>query len=261
MIRIHLSATGQTLLTGTEDAVTLRQPQDYIRVRVAIRDAMRSNADLNVIVLSSICEAWFWDLDRLPSVEIINDDPVTVLRRKLQVPSLPAEISEPALIVGLRLAELPAPENPGTDLLAWVAQHKLGEAWSVDQPSFAHLSQLVAWLACNHVPQVIEAIADKRMQLWLTRATGILLDGYRAVQQNADKAVPFLCCWRMLRVYDEELRAQWLEEAGWYVKELRAVANNLNELPLSSSVQKTIAQKVEPHWRRRLKEMDQEAVA
>src|SRR5438552_14020436 len=114
------------MLMEAASEMVLRQPEDYIRVRVGIRDAMRSRTDLDVFLLNSICETWFWDLDGLRGVEIINDDPAMLLRRKLQVPSLPAEIADPEIIVAFQLTELPVPDNPGTDLLAWVAKHKLG---------------------------------------------------------------------------------------------------------------------------------------
>lgn len=258
MIRVHL---GVDKLPTTISAETVRQPQDYIGARLAIRHAMQAKTDLDVFVLTSVCKTWFWDLDGLPDVRIRNEDPVALLCRKLQVPSLPAEIADTEVITSLQLLELPNSNDPTMDILAWVAKYKLGEVWSVDLPSSTHFGQLVGWLACNRVPRILEPLARKRMQVWLARATGPILEGYRVLRKDPDRLVPFVCCWRALNVYDEELRIRWLDEEGWYIRELRSLASSLNELPMPSTAQKIISQKAEAYWRRSLKELDQETVA
>lgn len=258
MISIHLGAVEAPAIPGAE---IMREPGDYISARLALRDALRDGVDLHVFVLTPVCEHWFWDLEGYPEVQLLQEDPVTQLRRKLQLPHLPVEVADADVIMGLKLLDLPDPAAPVTDVLAWAAQHTLGEVWSISQPSMAHLTNLLIWLASHPIPDGFAPIVKRRIEVWIDQSSGQLSEAYTCIQHDTSTSVLFLCCWQALKVYDKETRIRWLKEEDWYLQGLEGLAERLNGLPLPLVAQEGISKKAGPYWRRRLAEMDQETNA
>jgi len=257
MIEIHLGVVDTEPRLGAE---IIRKPQDYISARLAIRDALQSKQDLHVYVETRVCDEWFWDLESYPGVRLLQEDPVVLLCRKLHVPALPSKIVDPVAISSLRLLELPAPSDAVGDVSAWIAGHKLGKVWADTQPSYGHLTDLLTWLADNSVPEVLHAVAELRMELWINHSGGQLREAYHAIRQSPQKVTMFLCCWKALKKYDDETRARWLEEEKWYLADLQWLAEKLGDLPLPNIADKILSPKAEAYWHRRLTEFDQEAV-
>lgn len=257
MIRIHL---GVADAPDAADTLTLSQPEDYIGARLRIRDALRSGLPLEVFVLTRVCDGWFWDLEGDAEVQLLQEDPVTLLRRKLRVLALPPEVADPDLVISLALLDLPDPPEPVSDVVAWIVGHKLGEVWSVSHSSYEHATQLVAWWATRAVPTLLQPFAQRRLQIWIEQASGPLREVYRAMQQDPERSALALCCWQALKVYGDEIRRQWLQEEGWYLPHLVWLAERLGALPVPLKATKLLSLKAEAYWRRRLEELDKEVV-
>ncbi len=255
MIEIHLGIVDAKAPLGAEVVI---EAQDYINARVAIRNALVSKQPLHVYVLKRLCDEWFWDLENYPGVKLSREDPALKLREMLHVPTLPPEIADSAVIAALKLLELPPPEELVRDVSGWVVGHKLGAVWTVLQPSYAHLTDLLAWWSENAVPELLQPLSKRKMQSWIQQASGQLQAAYQAVMQEPGLSAKFLCCWKALKRYDEQTREDWLRELRWYLPELQWLADKLGDLPLPNEANKLLSPKAEAYWRRRLMELDQE---
>lgn len=258
MIRIHL---GHVDAGSRPSSQVVREPDDYIPARKAIRDALRVSADLELFVLSRVCDQWFWDLEGYSDVQLLQEDPRDLLRAKLQTGALPAELSDPLAISELEILDLPSPVAAVDDVIAWVLGHKLGDVWLVNEPSYEHLTQLVAALATCPVPRLLEPLVERRILAWAGRAGGQIGEAYRLIAATGSRGISFLCAYRALKVYDEATRILWLEEERWYLPGLQWIADKLGELPIPLAVDSSLSPKAEAHWRRRLRERDKEAAA
>jgi hypothetical protein len=255
VISVHFGVLDPPALAGAE---IISKPEDYVLARLAIRDALRTESDLDVFVLTPVCDRWFWDLEGYPQVRLLQDDPITLLSRKLHVPQLPLEIADSNVITALKLLDIPDPAEPIADVLAWVAGQKMDEVWAATQTSYRHITRLLAWMALNSIPSVLEPVAQRRLKLWVEQSRGTIAEVYRSIQNDAEKSILFLCCWQALRAYDEDTLVRWLKEEGWYIHNLREAVDNLGELPLPQVAQEKISSKARAYWRRRLEKLDQE---
>src|SRR5262245_25280283 len=102
MILIHLGVIDAPSRPGVE---VVREPQDYTDARLAVREARRAGTDLDVFVLNSVCYHWFWDLYGYPDVNISEEDPTSLLCKKLRISTLPPEIADPQIISDLQLQD------------------------------------------------------------------------------------------------------------------------------------------------------------
>lgn len=255
MIEIHLGVLGADESAGR---VIVREPQDYISVRLAVREALRTGNDLQVYVQTRVCDDWFWDLENSPGVKLSREDPPLRLCQKLGVASLPPEVADPALIMALKLLDLPDPIDTVQDVAGWVAAHKLGAVWTMQNSSYAHLTDLLMWWTDYRVPEVLQPLADRRMNSWIDNATGQLREAYQAIKQDPITSALFLCCWQVLQGYDDVTREDWLREAGWYCPGIGWLAEKVGELTLPRQANRELSLKAEAYWRRRLLELDQE---
>lgn len=258
MIRIHLGRKETDQILGAE---VIKQPEDFVSARVAIRSAQQASQNLEVFVLTRICDGWFWDLEGDPEIELLQEDPVTLLCRKLDLRSLPPEVSDPDFIIGYKLLDLPLPSEPVIDVAGWIVGHTLDPVWAMTDPSYQHLTGLISWLSSNAVPESFKPLADRRIRSWIERANGQLRDAYDAIRSNPQKNSLFLACWSGLSAYDNDTRRRWLEEEGWYVQGLTWVAGNVGPMSLPALADKKLGPKAEAFWRRRLNELDKEARA
>ncbi len=255
MIVIHIGVLEAEPQLGKE---LVRKPQDYIGARLAIRQALQAGQDLEVYVEARTCDDWFWDLESHPSVRVSREDPSLLLRQRLRVPALPPEIDDPVLINALRLMDLPEPQSPIQDVGRWIAGQKLGKVWETLQPSYEHLRDLVSWWSRNTVPQSLRPLAGRILRGWGGSANRPLRDAYEEVNKDPSTSALFLGSWQVLRGYDDVVRENWLREAGWYLPQLKPLADILECLPLPALANTVLSPKVEAYWTRRLVELEAE---
>lgn len=236
MIRIH---TG-FLLTEKIPAggTALESLTDYLSIRQLIAESLSNNRDLEVYVLVRTCDGWFWELnDYYSDVSVIWDAPSERLKRKLSVHTLPTALEmNPELVIDLRLLDLPDPTESTTDVWRWVFQHKLGNVWISELPSYSHLSELVYWYVDqeNHVDPVLQPIVERKIQKWINLSSGKLRSAYARFLENPRENAYSLIAWQALSSYDRRLREQWLATKGWYSQKLEDLAEMLDppdELP------------------------------
>ena len=257
MIRVHIGAVE---VHDSPNLVVIHVPQDYVPARLTIRSAIRNAVELDVFVLTRVCDEWFWDLEADPRVQLLREGPVQRLCEKLHVTSLPPELDDADLIVSMRLLSLPAPPSRSVpDVTAWVAGATLGEVWAMLHPSYDHLTQLLQWWAVNTVPDVLRPITEQRMRTWKDQVDGLLQEAYRAIEQNPIGVMLFVSSWTALKVYDEATRVRWLTEEGYYLPSLQWLTDKLGDIPLPLAAQKALSRKVEAYWRRRLLEIERGA--
>ena len=257
MITVHL---GHLDPPDHPSAVVLRQVDDYANVRQAVRQELgRPDADLEVYVMTPLCNEWFWDLEGFPGVAIRHEDPATLLRDRLRLAMLPPELDDPGLIHRLGLLRLPTPPVRVGDAIAWALGGLLNPVWTEERPSYQHLTLLISWWAENSIAPELQPLVTHRLNAWRDQADGLLRDAYSRLQENPQKVVLFLCCWRTLAPYEETVRRRWLEEERWYLSGLQEIADRLGPLPLPVEAEKTLSSKVEAYWNRRLLQLNQEA--
>ena len=255
MIRVHLGRVDSLDVPG---AVIVRQPDDYLVARLAIRQVLgQLDASLDICVLTRICDDWFWDLQGIPGVWLQREDPVTVLRERLNLPALPPALDDPGLIQRLGLLHL-APPGRGTDATAWALSALLDTAWGEDIPSYDHLTRLVAWFAEHEAPVELRLLIATRLHSWEELAQGALRDAYAGLQQDSARIVLFLCCWIALGTYNVDLRRRWLEEEGWYRHEWQKLAEKMGRLPLPARAERILSAKLEAYWNGQFAELKQQ---
>lgn len=255
MITIH------TNLLPSEDIsnanLVVQSPEHYPMIRRQIQEAITKNDDLEVFVLTHVCDSWFWDLvDYRDDVILINDAPVERLKRKLAVNALPADLVEnPNLIIDLGLLDLPNPiENVG-NIWTWIIQHKLGEVWTIKEPTREHFSKLVNWYIENTVDQLLQSRVDRITQIWIDNAIGKLRSAYIRFFEDPHRNAYSLITWSALSSYNHELREQWLASQRWFSRKMEDLAEMVEAPAL---LPKPIRNKLNPiintHWNTLLKE-------
>jgi hypothetical protein len=257
MIKIHIGILPNQELPPNGEA--LRDVSHYPLMRRFIAEALSENRNLEVFVLTRVCDGWFWDLnDYYDDVRIVWDAPTERLKRKLSVHALPVDLeSEPEMIIDLELLDLPDPAEGIEDVWQWIIQHKLGDVWTRETPSFEHLSQLVNWYVSNddNIDPVLQPIVKRITQEWKSSTSGKLRNAYSRFMENPRENAYSLVTWRALALYDQEQREQWLAPTGWYSQKLEDLADMLDfpkELP------QPIREKLTPvlltYWNTELKE-------
>ena len=247
MIVIHIGVLPEQPVP--DDALVLYGPENYPAIRHRIRAAIDTREDLDVYVKHPVCCSWFWDLEDYGFIRIVDDGPVEQLKRKLGIPMIPTEFAKnPWRILELGLLDLPAPYEKVEDVWAWAIEQKLGKVWTVTEPSFQHLGELVDWHIENYVPQELRERASEMEHRWLSKAAGKLKGAYQSFLQHPRKNALFLCCWQNLSMYEERERERWLDEEGWHEPHLIWLAEKLPPLSFPNIARITLSPKAHVYW-------------
>jgi hypothetical protein len=256
MITIHMARSSSKDIP--RDGIILEDQGYYPTVREQIYEALKRKHNLEVFILTRVCDEWFWDLsDYNYDVLLTNDSPTELLKRKLTIASLPLDLAtKPDLIIELDLLNLPNPFGGEIDVWKWIIQHKLGEVWTIEIPTQAHFSQLINWYIENRVNPSLQFKIDEMVRMWIQKAPGKLKSVYALFFENPEKNSYIIIAARALMLYDQNLREQWLTSQGWYSPKLENLIGMV-ELPIKIPI--TIRQKLNStlkiHWNTRLKEI------
>jgi hypothetical protein len=255
MITIHLGRQDSPMQSGV---IVIRQPDDYITARHALRQALHEGDALDIYVLTRVCDEWFWDLEGFPGVVQRREDPVSLLCQLLDVTSLPSGLDDSELIQRLGLLRQPASSAAIHDVIGWALGSLLDPVWIEEEPSFAHFTRLIAWWAEHRIPQDLAVLVTQRLEAWKMKSRDSLRDAYEGLNGAPERIILFLCCWRVLQTYSDELRQRWLEEEGWYLPRWQSLVNKLGPLPMPEIAENTLSRKVETYWRGQLRLLDRE---
>lgn len=255
MIRIH---TGVLPTEQLDDgSLVVGDPAHYPIARRRIYEALIQKEDLEVFVVTSVCDRWFWDLfDYQDSVVHIDDAPTERLKRKLSISTLPIDMmTEPNLIIELGLLDLSNPTETVIDVWKWVVQSKLGAVWVVERPSKGHFSQLVNWYIDNTPPPTLQPRVMRIFQIWIEAASGRLRSAYARFFEDPRKTAFSLIAWKALSLYGREVREQWLISEGLFSPSIDDLANFV-EVParLPDTIRRKLYTRLLTHWNTRLKE-------
>jgi hypothetical protein len=239
------------------DSLVVRDTVHYPLMRRHIQEALGRKEDLEVFILTRVCDSWFWDLfDYHGDVIHINDTPTERLKRKLSVSALPIDLAaQPRLIVELGLLNLPDPSESVHDVWKWIIRHKLGDVWATEEPSKRHFSELVGWHIENIVDPILQPKAALIAQAWTDLASGKLRSAYARFFEDPHRSAYSLITWKALEPYDRELREEWLAAEGWYSQKLEDLAEMIDtpsELP--RSIRDKLRPRVQTYWNSQLKE-------
>lgn len=254
MITIH---TG-ILLTQDLPALSseiVKDTRDYTLTRQYIYEALSQEKDLEVFVLTRICDDWFWDLvEYFDDVRLVNDAPTELLKLKLSVNALPTDLAEtPEVIVNLDLLNLSDPPK-SVDVWEWIIENKLGTVWTTETPSEEHLSELIIWYLEKTIQPILQPKTEQIAQQWVNTAHGKLRSAYALFLENPGANAYSLITWRILAPYDRQLKEEWLAAEGWYSHKLESLADMI-EPPqqLSKSIRNKLNQKIRIYWNTKLK--------
>lgn len=257
MIKIHTGILpAEEIPPGGE---VLRDPVHYPLIRRFVYEALSQKRDLEVFVLTRVCDGWFWDLnDYYSDVTVVKDAPTERLKRKLSIHALPIDLeTSPELIIDLGLLDLPDPTESVENVWKWVVKHRLGEVWTEKVPSHEHLSQLVDWYldVDNVLDPILQPIVEHIAQDWIDLSSGKLRSAYARFMENPHTNAYSLITWHALTPYSSELREEWLAAQGWYSQKLEDLANIL-EPPqkLPKFVRNKLNPVIRTYWNTRLKD-------
>lgn len=255
MITVHIGLLLREAVPPDGEAV--RNTADYVTARQLIIDALYQGRDVDIYVLTRVCDGWFWDLnDYNDEVRVIDDSPVERLMTKLSGSYLPPRLMEnPDLIIDWGLLDLPPPSDDALDVWKWIIGHKMGQVWTVEEPSASHLTELVLWYAEHGIEPPLERIAQERGRRWVESASGRLRSSYARFLEKPKENALSLLGWRALLSYDSNLVELWLADEGWYSAKLGDLVDIL-ELPrgLPKSIRKKLNSKVQTYWTSQLSE-------
>lgn len=256
MITIHTNVLPSEDISS--DNLVMRGPEYYPLTRRHIQEAMSNNDNLEVFVLTRVCDSWFWDLfDYRDDVIQINDAPSERLKQKLAVNTLPAElVADPNLIIELGLLDLPDPFPFSVgNVWTWIVQHKLGEVWTIKEPSQEHFSQLVNWYIENTVDPLLQSRTNQITKTWTDKAADKLRSAYVRFFEDPHKNAYSLITWRALAPYDRGLREQWLASEGWYSQKMEDMADMVaTPTYLPKRIRNKLNPKITTRWNTLLKE-------
>ncbi len=256
MINIYISRSSSEEIP--KGSLILEDQDQYPTIREQIYDALKRKQNLEVFILTRVCDEWFWDLsDYHRDILLINDSPAERLKRKLSVATLPSDLmANPDLIIDLELLDLPNPLEGVTDIWKWIIQHKLGDIWTIENPIQSHFSQLVNWYIDNTVDPSLQFKVDELTRLWIQKAPGKFKSVYALFFENPAKNAYMKIAARALLLYDHNLREQWLTIQGWYSPKLE---DSIEMIDLPTKLPQTIRKKINPllqaHWNTRLKDL------
>jgi len=255
MIRIHTGVLPAEQLAC--ESLVVREPAHYPIVRRHIHEALVQEEDLEVFVVTRVCDGWFWDLyDYHSDVVHIDDTPTERLKRKLSIHNLPADLTtEPNLIVELGLLDLADPTKPVSDVWKWIIRNRMGSVWAVEQPSREHFSELVGWYLENTVDPVLQSRVERIEQAWIDAASGRLPGAYARFFENPHKNAFSLLACKALAAYDRQIREQWLAPEGWFSPRIDDLIEFI-EMPLRlpEAIRRKLNSRLQTHWNTRLKE-------
>ena len=255
MITIHIGLLPREDAPPGAEAV--RNTADYVTTRQLIADALDQDRDVDIYVLTRVCDEWFWDLNQYnDKVQVIDDSPVERLLRKLSISSLPQQLMEnPELIIDWGLLDLPTPSDRMLDMWKWIIGHKMGQVWTVEEPSARHLTELVLWYAQHGIEPALKRIAEERGRQWVESASGRLRSAYARFLEKPEENALSLLAWRALLSYGPNLIEPWLADEGWYSAQLGDLVDIL-ELPhgLPKSIRKKLNPKVQTYWNSQVSE-------
>jgi len=203
------------------DGLILQNPNEYPDLRLKIREALKAGEQLSVMVTHRACDNWFWDLEGITQVQLIDGSPVQLLKDKLNIPSIPQElVNDPTQIIKLGLLDIELPPSVSEDVWSWILRTKLGNVWANGSVDEKHLSDLMNWYIANSVPSEYKDIVAARLKNWALHAPmGYLRRTYSELQTDTESKVWSLAVYNLLEMYGAE-RFDILKSFSWFTEAL-----------------------------------------
>jgi len=242
--------------SAPENALILDSPEGYCACRQAVREVLMTGGDLHLYVVSSICSRWFWDLEEIPGVSVINADPASLLKAKLQVSSLPSSLEKnPQIIAELGLLTLPV-DSPVSEAEGWIVRSLLGEVWLPCEPSFGHLHRVAEWhlahgAEADGLHSYLTLVMASQKEEWLKAGSGRLKRAYQSFFENPHQAAVTLSVSQSLRSYDRSLLEDWLAREKLFEPRVLWILEHMADLPLPPDTADRISARAQPYWKGR----------
>lgn len=264
MIKIHTGLLENELLPPkpeNSNVETVENRNDYVLIRQYIQQALRNQESLIIYILTPICRDWFWDLATYsPHIKIIDDSPTERLKRKLKINTLPIDlIGKQEIIIELNLLDLPTPTDWNLAIWDWIIEHKLGEVWLSQQPSWQHLSDLIKWYLKLSIPLSLQAKTKELSVQWLTKSNGLMREAYEYILGEPEINAYVVATWQALAKYPANRRDNWLKNEGWNIDSLNQWGGYLTPLNyLPYSIQQKFDTYLKTYWQTHLRDITYE---
>jgi hypothetical protein len=250
------------------DTLVVTAASGYVASRLAIRDALRADHPLDVIVTSRQVSSWYGSLREYPGVTFEEVTPSGELRKRLSkharedltVPLADRDIAE------LRLIEMAQSSPPNTvladeqDLKSWVLSACIDPVWGRTNGSPAHAAELAThFLTRGDVKSnaAIERLKSERRQSWMASSLGKLYQWL--LEKPAERAFLFYV-WQVSQNYSKTMRDKVLKEYSLSAgRELASMAGLLGTIgtvtcPDAHAGKEELGKRLELLWKQTLKE-------
>nr|HDM59637.1 hypothetical protein [Bacillota bacterium] len=212
-----------------EKVVEVATEEDYLRARLALREARSCGGDLTIWVTNGKLQSRFDDLAVDEAVEVRRYDARQQLAEALGAAAVPEELTETAIeALGLLALARQRPKLPDETVRDWVLRVTLGQPWNRE-----HITADAVWDAIAALCQadstidLLQSLIALRLKQWST--SGEHGDLWRWLSEAPRRRAQCLvACWATADY--GQLRLQWLSQQGFSVEEIQAADELLEQL-------------------------------
>lgn len=225
--------------------------EDYVPVRMAIRQALDRHETLEVHVTHPVVLQWLSDLQQYkPSVVAWRTiDPLEDWTSFFGTP--PAALFSPEQIVALDLPSLRRPpDGEAVDPLTWILGERLGDPWRYSVVPAEHIADFAAWVVrrSESYPDHLIPLMQAQLDRWTTQRADYRV--LRAATLRDDATRLFLAA--ALQRYD----LHWRQAQGLAQIPILAIHQQIDAVILALE---TVKEAIRNYWDRRFAEANQSA--
>ncbi len=223
--------------------------EDYVPVRMAIRQALDRHETLEVHVTHPVVVQWLSDFQQYkPSVVAWRTiDPAEDWTSFFGTP--PAALFSPQQIVALDLPSLRRPsDGEAVDPLTWILGERLGDPWRYSAVPAEHIANFAAWVVrrSEAYPDHLIPLMQSQLDRWANQRPDYRV--LRSATLRDDATRLFVAA--ALQQYD----LQWRQAQGLAETPVLAIHQQIDEVILALQ---TVKEAIRSYWNRRFAEARQ----
>ncbi|MBA7674904.1 hypothetical protein ES703_83129 [subsurface metagenome] len=201
----------------TKPSYTYSNVEDYVKLRLRIRELIHQRKDSCILICDEILCAWLSDYKYYPE-NIIHIEDLTKPKEKLcdllRTKFISDNLTDELVINLDLLTKARTVKLEGDDVEDWILKTCVHDCWELALPNWQHLGSLIEFFLHSKDKKFVPFLDDlmkRKFQVWLNSAVDEVKKAYEWLCNSPVENAILITCMQVLAPYPEGFKKEFLK--------------------------------------------------